>query len=83
MTKYQEETRRWRDKKVSPKDFAPWDLVLRKLNNVSAMGKLQSKWDGPFSVKRSLRTGSYHLATVEGDELPHTWNADKLHKFYV
>ena len=69
LTKYQEETRRWRDKKVSLKDFAPEDLVLQRLNNASAMGKLQSKF--------------YHLAIVDGDELLHTWNADNHSKFYV
>ena len=83
LTKYQEETRRWRDKKICLKDFAPGDLVLRRLNNASSKGKLQSKWDDPFLVKRSLRPGSYHLATLEGEELPHTWNVDNLRKFYV
>ena len=83
MARYQEETRKWRDKKVSLKEFSPGDLVLRRLTNTSAVGKLQSRWDRPFLVKRSLRPGSYRLATAEGDELPNTWNADNLHKFYV
>ena len=83
LTKYQEETRRWRDKKISLKNFVLGDLVLRRLGNASSVGKLQSKWDGPFLVKRSLRPGSYHLANIEGEELPHTWDTDNLRKFYA
>ena len=83
LNKNQEETRKWRDKKISLKNFVPGYLVLRRLGNASSVGKLQSKWDGPFLVKRSLKPGSYHLATLEGEELPHTWNVDNLRKFYV
>ena len=83
LNKYQEETRKWRDKKISVKNFVPGDLVLRRLGNASSVEKLQSKWDGPFLIKRSLRSDSYHLATLEGEELTHTWNVDNLCKFYV
>ena len=83
LGRYQQETRKWRDKNISEKNFVLGDLVLRRFGNASSMGKIQSKWDGPFLVKRSLRPSSYHLANMEGDELPHTWNVDNLCKFYA
>jgi len=83
LSKYQEETRKWRGKKVVNKFISVGDWVLRRKPNAETVGKLQSKWDGPYLVLYSNRPGSFHLADLESNELQHPWNADSLKKYYV
>jgi hypothetical protein len=47
---YQNETRAWRDKKVKPKHIEDGDFVLLQNLCTKALGKLESKWIGPFVV---------------------------------
>jgi len=59
------------------------DLVLRrKLNAVNA-GKLQPKWEGPYTAKIVGRLGSFYLPDGEGRTTTHTWNIDNLRRFYI
>ena len=83
LTKYQNETRKWRDKKVVRKNISVGDWVLKRRPNAENVGKIEPKWDGPYLVVSSKRPGSYHLADFEGNELPHSWNADSLKKYYI
>ena len=83
LCKYQEETKRWRDKKVVNKFISVGDWVLKRKPNAKTTAKLQSKWDEPYLVLYSNRSGPYHLADLEGNELQHPWNADNLKKYYV
>ena len=69
LHKYQYETRKWRDNKVIDKFISIGDWVLKRKLNAGTVGKLQSKWDGPYLVLYSNRSGSYHLADLEGNEL--------------
>jgi hypothetical protein len=39
LLKYQEETRKWRDKKVSLKNIQVGDFVLKRKKNVDVVGK--------------------------------------------
>lgn len=71
------------NRKVSPRTFAPGDLVLKRNLNSTSVGKLRSKWQGPFIVDNSIRPGSYHLLELDGSPIFHTWNADVLRRFYV
>jgi len=50
LSKYQEETRRWRDKKVVDKFVNVGDWVLKRKPNAETIGKLLSKWDRPYLV---------------------------------
>jgi hypothetical protein len=50
LLKYQEETRRWINKKVSLKDIKVGDFVLKRKKNVDAVGKFQFAWQGPYVV---------------------------------
>ena len=80
---YQQETCKWRHKKVVRKDISIGDWVLKRKPNAKTNCKLQPKWDGPFLVINYNRPGSYHLADSEGNELQHSWNADSLKKYYI
>ena len=83
LEKYQQETTKWRDKKVMKKGITVGDWVLKRKPNAETSGKLQPKWEGPFLVIKSNRPGSYHLSDAEGNELRHPWNADNLKKYYI
>jgi hypothetical protein len=83
ISKYQQETKRWRDQKVIRKNIQDGDLVLRRKRNSSSAGKLQPKWEGPNTSKQGGRPSSFHLYDHEGKTPAHTWNIDNLHKFYI
>jgi hypothetical protein len=83
INKYQAETAKWRDRKVGLKNIKPGHLVLRRITNLEIVGKLQLKWEGPFLVVSSSRPGSYKLRYMDGNDIPRSWNADELRRYYV
>jgi len=83
INKYQAETIKWRDRKVKLKNIEPGHLVLRRVANPETVGKLQLKWEGPFLVVSSSRPGSYRLKDMDGNDIPRSWNADELRRYYV
>jgi hypothetical protein len=57
--------------------------VLRRVANPDTVGKLQLKWEGPFLVVSSSRPCSYRLKDMDGNDIPRSWNADELRRYYV
>jgi hypothetical protein len=51
--------------------------------NPDTVGKLQLKWEGPFLVVSSSRLGSYRLKDMDDNDIPRSWNADELRRYYV
>jgi hypothetical protein len=83
INKYQAETIKWRDRKVRLKNIRPGHLVLRRVANPDTVGKLQLKWEGLFLVVSSSRPGSYKLKDMDGNDIPRSWNANELRRYYV
>jgi hypothetical protein len=83
INKYQAETIKWRDRKVRLKNIKRGHLVLQRVANPDTVGKLQLKWEGPFLVVSSSRPGSYRLKDMDGSDIPRSWNADELRRYYV
>jgi hypothetical protein len=83
INKYQAETIKWCDRKVRLKNIKPRYLVLRRVANPDIVGKLQLKWEGPFLVVSSSSPGSYRLKDMDGNDIPRSWNADELRRYYV
>jgi hypothetical protein len=83
INKYQVETIKSRDIKVRLKNIKPGHLVLRRVANPDIVGKLQLKWEGPFLVVSSSRPSSYRLKDMDGNDIPRSWNADELRRYYV
>ena len=50
IQRYQAETAKWRNRKVKLRSIEPGHFVLRRKANADLVGKLQSKWEGPFLV---------------------------------
>jgi hypothetical protein len=57
--------------------------VLWRVANPDIVGKLQLKWEGPFLVTSSSRPGSFRLKDMDGNDMPRSWNADELRRYYV
>jgi hypothetical protein len=83
INKYQAETIKWRDRKVRLKNIKPGHLVLQRVANPDTVGKLQLKWEGPFLVVSSSRPDSYRLKDMNDNDIPRSWYADELRRYYV
>ena len=78
--KYLESVRRYYNRNVRDRAFAVGDLVLRRKQKLGH--KLESRWDGPFRVKEVTRPGAYRLTTMQGVDIPNSWNIEHLRRFY-
>jgi hypothetical protein len=83
INKYEAETIKWHDRKVKLKNIRPGHLVLRRVANPDTVGKLQLKWERLFLVVSSSRPGSYRLKDMDDNDIPRSWNADELRRYYV
>ena len=63
---YKKRMKRWHDKRIK-KEFAQGDKVLLFNSRVKlfGLGKLRSKWKGPFKV---ISTSSHGAVTLQNDE---------------
>jgi hypothetical protein len=83
LLSYQEDTRRWRNKKIRPKLIRSGDLVLRKIPKGKLKAKMHCKWEGPFIATATSKEAAFKLRRLSGEEEPYTWNVDMLHKYFV
>jgi hypothetical protein len=83
LTKYQDETRRWKNKKVKPREIKEGDLVLRRIPKEKTKGKMNSKWEGPFLVTEMARPEAHRFRTLDGIDNPYSWNKEMLQKYFV
>uniref|UniRef100_A0A2N9JBP4 Reverse transcriptase domain-containing protein n=1 Tax=Fagus sylvatica TaxID=28930 RepID=A0A2N9JBP4_FAGSY len=82
---YQQRMARYYDRRVKHREFKVGDLVLRKVTLATkdpTQGKLGPTWEGPYRVVKLHRRGTYHLEKLDGNALPHPWNAEHLKKYY-
>jgi hypothetical protein len=82
IEKYQKETKTWKDRKVIRKDIKTGDLVLKRKKNWENPGKLQESWEGPYIAKETNMPGAFRLLSQTGEELPYSWNANSLKRYY-
>ena len=58
-----------------------YNNVLQK--KMRHAGKLETKWEGPFIAIDTPRPSAFKLKTMEGEDIPHTWNQELLQKYFV
>ncbi|XP_010451852.2 PREDICTED: uncharacterized protein K02A2.6-like [Camelina sativa] len=74
---YKERTKEMHDKKIVPKNFAAYDLVLLFNSRLKIFpGKLRSRWSGPFRIKEVMPYGAIVLWNHDGKEF--TVNGQRL-----
>ncbi|KAK4392686.1 Retrovirus-related Pol polyprotein from transposon opus [Sesamum angolense] len=57
--------------------------VWRRSDVQGNIGKLDAKWEGPYRVIETIGNATYKLEKPDGKEIPRTWNASNLKKFYA
>jgi hypothetical protein len=81
--RYLEDIRCYHDRNAKEHSFNVGDLVLRRIQNTEGLHNLSSPWEGPFTVAKVTRPGSYRLQTIEGEDVSNSWNIDQLCRFYA
>nr|GEV90471.1 putative reverse transcriptase domain-containing protein [Tanacetum cinerariifolium] len=83
--RYKPKMEQYYNKKVSPSGFRPEEFVFRRneASRVEDQGKLGPKWEGSYRVVEAYENSSYKLQTLENKEVPRTWHAINLRKFYM
>jgi hypothetical protein len=81
--RYLEGIRRYHDRNVKERSFNIGNLILLRIKNTEGLHKLNSPWEGSFSVSKVTGPGSYHLQTLEGDDISNSWNVHQLCRFYA
>ncbi|GJT20114.1 hypothetical protein Tco_0878820 [Tanacetum coccineum] len=77
--------RKYYNARVCGVAFRPGDFVYHSndASHAAAGGKLGPKWEGPYEVTEALGDGAYKLRTMDGTDLPRTWNIANLKKCYL
>ncbi|KAL0416307.1 UNVERIFIED_CONTAM: hypothetical protein Slati_3462600 [Sesamum latifolium] len=71
------------NKRVKARSFQVGDLVLRRVDTLKPVGKLDPTWEGPYKITGIIGRGVYELEDPEGRPLPRPWNVHNLTKYYV
>ena len=78
MTKYH-------NQKVKKRSFSEGDMVMRKTEIIkgdASIKKLGANWEGPYKITKVIGPDTYKLQTMEGKDLPRTWNVENLKRFF-
>ncbi|KAL0421024.1 UNVERIFIED_CONTAM: hypothetical protein Slati_3125300 [Sesamum latifolium] len=71
------------NKRVKSRSFQIGDLVLRRVDALKPIGKLDPTWEGPYKVTSVIGKGAYELEDPEGRPLPRPWNVHNLKKYFA
>ncbi|XP_070007237.1 uncharacterized protein [Nicotiana sylvestris] len=82
---YQNKMSRTFNKRVKQRQFAPGQLVLKKIfpHQDKAKGKFSPNWQGPYIVHMVLTGGALILAEMDGEVWPKPTNLDTVKRYYV
>ena len=65
-TIYKEKTKAWHDKYIARKEFEPGQWVLLFNSRLKLfLGKLKSRWSGPFTVTQVFSYGEVEIVHLE------------------
>ncbi|XP_021740077.1 uncharacterized protein LOC110706463 [Chenopodium quinoa] len=78
---YKEKTKVWHDKHISKREFKEGDKVLLFNSRLKLFpGKLQSRWTGPFTVKKVFPYGAIEISNDNGE--PFKVNGQRLKPYF-
>ncbi|KAL0320128.1 UNVERIFIED_CONTAM: hypothetical protein Sradi_5274300 [Sesamum radiatum] len=71
------------NKRISSRSFQVGDLVLRRVDTLKPVGKLDPTWEKPYKDTSIIGKGAYELEDPKGRPLPKPWNIYNLKKYFV
>ncbi|KAL0420632.1 UNVERIFIED_CONTAM: hypothetical protein Slati_3086100 [Sesamum latifolium] len=71
------------NRRVKARSFQVGDLVLRRVDTLKPVGKLDPTWEGPYKIMSVIGRGAYRLEDSEGRPLSRPWNVHNLKKYYA
>ena len=82
---YQKRIDRAFNKKVKPRNLKEGDLVLKVLKDETfdPRGKMKPRWSGPFIIKKIIFGGATRITNLDGEEMLHPINMDRLWKYHI
>lgn len=86
MASYQQKMSNSYNKNVYIRTFAVRDLVLRKVfQNTMDMngGNFATTWERPYLIDSIVGRGAYRLFTLDGIQVPRSWNSWHLKKYHM
>ena len=86
LAAYHQQVARSYNKHVHVRMFKVGDMVLRKtFQNTTdpTAGKFADTWEGPYLIDAVVGNGAYRLSTIEGTQIPRSWNALHLKPYHV
>lgn len=57
-------------------------MVFKQAVDPTKKGKLYLNWEGPYKVCHKSSQGAYKLESLEGNEVPKTWNIMNLRHYF-
>ncbi|KAI3678474.1 hypothetical protein L6452_37768 [Arctium lappa] len=73
------------NKNVQAKNFQEGNYVLRRVfqnTQEPNAGKLSTKWEGPYQISNVVGKGAYKIQTLDGRDIPRSWNAVHLMRYF-
>ncbi|XP_050217341.1 uncharacterized protein LOC126668172 [Mercurialis annua] len=83
MGAYRQKMARHFNSHVKKRKFKLGDLVMRKTEvkkGEAGTGKLQPNWEGPYTISKVIKEGTFKLTNSMGITIPRAWNANNLRK---
>ena len=82
---YQKRVARAFNKKVKPRNLKEGYLVLKVLRDETfdPRGKMKPMWSGPFIIKKIMFGGARRITDLDGVEMFHPINMDRLQKYNI
>ncbi|KAL0433780.1 UNVERIFIED_CONTAM: hypothetical protein Slati_2712300 [Sesamum latifolium] len=71
------------NKRVKSRSFQVGDLVLRRVDALKPIGKLDPTWEEPYKVTSVIGKEAYELEDPEGRPLPRPCNVHNLKKYFA
>src|SRR3954471_22026295 len=79
---FKEKIKRWHDKRIQKREFNVGDYVLLGNSRLRFfVGKLLSKWEGPYAIEEVYRSGAIKINNFEGTN-PKVVNGQRI-KHYI
>lgn len=67
MESYRNRVARAYNKRLRPRSFQTWDLVLKRVNPAGDVKKLVAKWEGPYKIHKQGSSGALYLEDARVD----------------